>query len=79
MWGVPPISYNFFEKPLSKLMPPFYLKMKPPLTEKQPQLKSEALFQEMIPWKKKNRKIPQERDFLTWRIQNFVRKVTQFV
>ena len=37
-------------------MPPFYLKMKPPLTEKQPPLKSEAPFQEMIPWEKKTEK-----------------------
>ena len=39
-------------------------------------LKSEAPFQEMIARKKK---VPQERDFLTWSIKNFVRKVKQFV
>ena len=29
-------------------------------------------------WKKMT-KIPQKRDFLTWSIQNFIRKVKQFV
>ena len=43
-----------------------------------PPLKSETYFQEMIP-RKKTPKIPQERNFLTWSIQNFVRKVKQFL
>ena len=58
-------------------------------------LKSEAPLQEIIPRKignchhtcvsiikqhwKKRVEIPKEHDFLTWSIQNFVRKVEQFV
>ena len=69
------------------------LKMKPPQlknTSPLPPLKSEAPLQEMIPvintwvliikqhWQKMA-EIPQEHDFLTWNIQNFVEKVKQFV
>ena len=54
-WGETPLSYNFFQTPLLKLIHPMgvpQVKLKPPIWKTpSPQLKSESSFPEMIPRK----------------------------
>ena len=84
-WGTPP-PLHVKMKPQLKINPPPYWKVKPPsrkwFLEKKPK-KSETVINICVSiikqhWKKMA-EIPQECNFFTWSIQNFVRKVKQFV
>ena len=78
--------------PMGHPLPPLQNEAPPHLKNKPPSLKSEAPFQEMISRKKQKKSETvinicvsiimfqlHECDFLTWSIQNFVKKVKQFV
>ena len=77
--------YLKMKLPYLKNNPPPHLKVKPPcrkwFLEKKPK-KSETVISSVSIIKqhwKKMAEIPQKSDFLTWSIQNFVKKVKQFV
>ena len=83
--GAPPHPARKNEAPTEKQPPPYW-KVKPPskkwFLEKKPK-KSETVINIRVSiikqhWKKMA-EIPQECNFFTWSIQNFVRKVKQFV
>ena len=92
--GHPPHPMTFFENPPSKLLPLMghlpHLKVKPPplkskapfqemIPRKKPKNLETVINTCVSIIKQQMAEIPQKCDSLTWSIQNFIRKVKQFV